>query len=319
MISQPKVTVLIPCHSLRYLNRSISSINSQTLALDLFEVLLVTDRIDVLEAKSVLDELFAKFRIIKSDIPGIVPALNLGLQHVNSKYVARMDEDDIMMPNRLEKQLKFLEEKKEVLAVGGQLLLIDQSDTTIGKAIYRQKIRLLEKDLLAKSPLPHPATMFRLDSVRSVGGYRDFLPEDWDLWIRLREIGPIENLSDTVLKYRIHPGQLSKEKMYSQSIGKSFVAASYFARKSNVRDCPETTESPEEWLQYTQVILRQKSKKYVKFETFDKKLEKVNLIFESCGKIQKVYKTLSVGFQNPLVLIYYVYTRFSAKVKRHYS
>ena len=110
MSQKAKVTVLIPCHSLQYLEQSIKSIEGQTLSKERFDVILIADRIDLTEADRILGKFTIKHTIIESHIPGIVPALNLGLSHLKSKYIARMDEDDVMMPNRLEKQMKFLEE-----------------------------------------------------------------------------------------------------------------------------------------------------------------------------------------------------------------
>lgn len=310
------VTVLIPCHSIQYLEMSVQSIKDQTLDKTSFEVLLIADRVEIAEVAKVLNGLQVNYRIIKSCTPGIVPALNLGLHHANSKYVARMDEDDVMMPRRLEIQLKYLEKNQSVLAVGGQLQFIDQAGEPIGNARFKKRIRMNEADLLKNSPLAHPATMFRLESVRSVGGYRDFLPEDWDLWIRLRELGQIENLSATVLKYRIHSKQLSREKMYAQNLAKPYVATSYFARKAKIIDHPHGEETPSEWLQNTQKHLRVISKAYIKFEKNNKKSETINSILELKTTGKKIYKTLQVGQQFPLALFQFILSKLLAKFRQ---
>jgi glycosyltransferase involved in cell wall biosynthesis len=316
MTSLGHITVLIPCHSLEYLETSVKSISSQTISEDSFEILLVADRIDRVEAARILGSFSIKHTIIESHIPGIVPALNLGLKHVNTQYVARMDEDDIMIPSRLEVQLRHLEENQKVLAVGGQLEFIDSEGNSIGKARYKKKIRLNEADILKNSPLAHPATMFRLESVRSVGGYRDFLPEDWDLWIRLRELGQIENLRATVLKYRIHSKQLSREKMYAQNLAKMYVATSYFARKAKISDHPHSEETPSEWLQNTQKHLRIISKAYIKFEKDNKKIETINSILELKTTGEKIYTTLQVGQQFPLALLQFILSKLLAKFRQ---
>lgn len=294
------------------------SINNQTLSTNLYEVLLVADRINMAEAKSILSVLNSNYRIIQSHIPGIVPALNLGLDNVSSKYVARMDEDDIMMTTRLEKQLRYLEDNHDVHAVGGQIILIDEDEGFLGIGRYRKKIRLNEKDLLMSSPLAHPATMYRLESVRSVGGYRDFLPEDWDLWVRLREQGQIENLDESILKYRVHQNQLSREKMYKQAVGRQYVATSYFARQFNLKDHPETIESSEEWLYNTQAVLRTISSDYLKFEKFNGKLQEINSIIESTGIIELICKTVTVGIRFPFMLNKFIVVGFLKRLRRHF-
>ena len=127
MTSKSRITVLIPCHSTDYLSKSLQSIKDQTLDKVDFEVLLVADRINITEAGLILDKTGLTYRIIESIFPGIVPALNLGLDNIKSEYVARMDEDDVMLPDRLETQLRYLEENEKILAVGGQLILIDKN------------------------------------------------------------------------------------------------------------------------------------------------------------------------------------------------
>ena len=69
-----------------------------------------------------------------------------------------------------------------------------------------------------RSCLPHPGTMFRLSALRQVGGYRNFFEsaEDYDLFLRLSEIGNLDNLDEPVIRYRIHSGQTSLEKSEMQ-------------------------------------------------------------------------------------------------------
>lgn len=304
MTTFTRVTVLIPCHSLKYLEQSLSSIRNQTLSRDSFEVLIIADRIDIDHTTRILDETQLRFRIIQSLKPGIVPALNLGLKNITSEFVARMDDDDLMMPTRLESQLRHLEDNPDVLAVGGQLQLIDHENKPIGFARYRKKVRLKQKDLLMNSPLAHPATMFRLQSVLSVGGYRSFLAEDWDLWIRLRELGCIENLEKLVLRYRIHPEQLSREKMYMQSISRQFITTSFFARQSKLRDHPNDAETPADWLQKTQDQLQNISKDYRKFQRHNQKIQEINAITEmNRAAADRIVIALLVGSKYPILFV----------------
>lgn len=310
-----KVTVLIPCHSLEYLERAIKSIEEQSLGADKFEILLVADRIESHAASDILDKFKLNFRIIQSKSPGIVEALNLGLRNVASKYVARMDEDDLMMPDRLEKQLDYLESNENVVAVGGQIHFIDENGVQIGRDFHRKRINLKDSHLLYASPIAHPAVMFRSESVAKVGGYRDFLPEDWDLWVRLREIGQIENLHLTVLKYRIHPKQLSREKMYSKWMGSQYVAASYFARQYNIADQPKIDQSPVFWLEDTKSQLRRISKRYVKFENqsiLNKQIEDTRNLVQASERIKK---EIQMGIQHPLLLSKYVTSKLYKKTK----
>jgi glycosyltransferase involved in cell wall biosynthesis len=315
MMSRYLITVLIPCHSLQYLPKSIESISHQTFPKDKFEVLLVADRIDSVEVNNILGKSGLNFRVIESTNPGIVPALNLGLANITSEFVARMDEDDLMMPQRLELQYRHMETNKETSVVGGQLLLIDVDDKVIGVAGYRKGFSKASFHLFESSPIAHPAAMFRRKTVAQIGGYRDFLPEDWDLWVRLNEYGPIQNLTETILRYRIHPNQLSREKMYAQSLGRQFVSTSHFARNSGIRDAPIKSEDKSLWLEETQIQLRLISMEFRQFEKRSEKNKRVIEAFQSGGSRQRLQKVLSMLLKYPIVTSAYLLVRSGKKMK----
>jgi glycosyltransferase involved in cell wall biosynthesis len=309
------ITVLIPCHSLLYLPQSIESINLQTFPKKDFEVLLVADRIEVSAAEKILKGSGLNYRIIQSTEPGIVPALNLGLKNITSEFIARMDEDDVMFPERLQLQFEYLEKHKSVLAVGGQLALIDIENRIIGLTNYHTTVKLRNRHLFESSPVAHPAVMFRREIVNHIGGYRSFLPEDWDLWVRLREIGPIHNLRERVLNYRVHPGQLSREKMYAQAIGKQFVSTSYFARQESIRDYPESHEDPSLWLEKTKSELRKTSRDFRKFELHSEKVEMINSVLQLGLKKALIKEILSVFLDSPVFTVKYLAMRVIRKLK----
>ncbi len=314
-----RVSVLIPCHSVKYLHGAISSINNQTLSKDIFEVLVVADRIDIFDIDQILNRTQLNYRIIQSEVPGIVPALNLGLQNINSEFVARMDDDDLMISTRLESQLDYLEKNPKIVAVGGQLQLINKEDQPIGIATYRKKVSMNYRVLLRTSPLAHPATMFRLESVRSVGGYRSFLAEDWDLWIRLSEIGSIGNLNIAVLKYRIHDEQLSREIIYKQSISRQYLSTSLFARKLGINDQPKSTEAPGEWLLNTQAYLRRNSSEYCKCEKYVRKISEINAIVEVDSRIELIIRTIVLGVKFPFQFTKYVIGAVMRKIRGNFD
>lgn len=309
------ITVLIPCHSLQYLPKSIKSISQQTFPHDKFEVLVVADRIDSGEARKILRASGLNYRIIQSLKPGIVPALNIGLANIDSEFVARMDEDDLMRPKRLELQYRHMLRNKRTSVVGGQLQLIDVDDKVIGISSYRKKIYKPSAHTLQRSPIAHPAAMFRRRAVEQIGGYRDFLPEDWDLWIRLSEYGPIENLKEIVLEYRVHPNQLSREKMYTQDLARQFVSTSHFARLSGIRDAPIKSQDKDIWLEETLQHLRLVSKA---FHRFEKKSEKYQLINDSLNSgmwLQSFQKAPKILLRFPFVASIYLFTKLGTKIK----
>ena len=288
------ISILMPCHSLRYLKASIESISTQTLSKKDFEIVLVADRIDINGAQTLLENSKLNYRILESTQPGIVPALNLGVSKVTSKYIARMDDDDVMLPNRLENQLNYMDAHPDYVLLGGQIELIDASDKHIGYSKYKKVVRCNTESILKSNPLAHPAAMFVRDRVIEIGGYRSFLPEDWDLWIRLCELGNVGNLDEVVIKYRVHSSQLSRSKTYELSVARSYLAASYFSRRLGIPDHPASNESPEVWLLETSKNLRKESKEFARLERefeedieFDHYLKSItyNLTIKKCLSI----------------------------------
>ena len=298
-----------------YLPSSIQSITQQTMPMHEFEVLLVADRVDLELAENILARSNLNFRIIESNQPGIVPALNLGLANITSEFVARMDEDDLMKPDRLELQYKYMQKNSKTMVIGGQLQLIDVEGKPIGLADYRRRVTKSSVQIFESSPIAHPASMFRRKAVERIGGYRSFLPEDWDLWVRLSEYGPIDNLKETVLYYRVHPNQLSREKMYAQQIGRQFVSTSFFAREAGFRDAPNTNEDKSAWLEETQKQLRLVSPA---FRRFEKRSQKNELIYEAfhAGKGQKrLYRIIFMLFKFPILTSMKVSAQVNKKVR----
>jgi len=248
MAINPLITVLIPCHSTEYLQAALESIAIQTLGTDSFEVLVITDRVDSTEVQELLLNAPFQYRVLNSPQPGIVAALNFGLRNTSAELIARMDEDDLMTSIRLEVQKKFLEKNRDYAAVGGQIELIDSAKKTIGFSNYPLNLQRNSVEVLTQSPLPHPGTMFRRSVVLDLGGYRDFLPEDWDMWVRINEQWKIANVRNTVLRYRVHSRQLSRQQTYTSPKGAIAVAASQLARRLGLQDHPTDSESVESWV-----------------------------------------------------------------------
>ena len=268
--------------------------------MDQFEIVIVADRVDQSEIEVVLQGNHLNYRIVCSEGPGIVEALNTGLQNITSEYVARMDEDDIMCPNRLELQMDYLDRTSNCVAVGGQLDLIDEYGSSIGESVFRRKIGNSYWQLFTASPVAHPAAMIRRRALTQIGGYRAFLAEDWDLWTRLREIGEVHNLSQKVIKYRIHRNQLSREKMYAQSHARLIVGVSYFARQSKIADEPSNALELDVWLAETIERLRSVSLRFRLFRRWARRINKYQERLNHLMMTKKISSGLVLLIQYPI-------------------
>ena len=142
---------------------------------------------------------------------GLGLALSEGLKYCSNDLVARLDTDDMCLPDRFENQLRKFKGTKSISALGGGVLEFSddgkvnrQRIPPTGEAEIRRAIRF-------KNPLNHTTVMFRKQDVLSVGGYRDVrFYEDYDLWLRMNNAGLIlENDEVIYSKFRVD-GMLSR-------------------------------------------------------------------------------------------------------------
>jgi glycosyltransferase involved in cell wall biosynthesis len=200
------ITVIIPIlNAMPYLPEALASLEGQTFRN--FEVCLwdngSTDG-SVEEAR----------RWIPGRLPGRVvtgrplplhECLAAMVEEAQMEFVARMDGDDVCMPQRFEWQMAAMREDAGLAGVGGQMDVIDGAGTKIGEMPeYPIDFCGVLCRILIQSPLSHPAVMMRRSKVLEAGNYQVPKPmEDFDLWFRLASVGKIENLPNKLLKYRI--------------------------------------------------------------------------------------------------------------------
>jgi glycosyltransferase involved in cell wall biosynthesis len=151
---------------------------------------------------------------------GLVDALNTGLASSTAPLVARMDADDVAHPERLERQLAAFESRPVLVALGAQVRYIDPKGGELGTGRYPVGADVCRDRLQFSSPLCHPAVMMRADTARRLSGYRRPYrhAEDYDLWLRLAEVGEIDNLADALLDYRVHSMSVSSQNMHTQAM-----------------------------------------------------------------------------------------------------
>jgi glycosyltransferase involved in cell wall biosynthesis len=155
-----------------------------------------------------------RIRLISRPNTGYALALNEMLYLARGEYIARMDADDVALPQRFQWQVDFLQHHLEVVCVGGAHDIIDRA----GRLITCWQLLLSDAEiqqaaLAGHGSICHPCAMIRRTALLAVGGYNpDLTPaEDLDLWLRLGEIGKLANLSQPILQYRLHPQSVSGE------------------------------------------------------------------------------------------------------------
>jgi GT2 family glycosyltransferase len=217
----PKISVLMPVHNGDvYLGEAVDSILHQTEPR--FEFLIVddgsTDRSrDLLRAYANTDP---RIRLLLRDHEGLVPALNYGISVACAPFLARMDADDVALPDRFARQLAALEADPRIGALGTHVEVIDQVGRPIRSFTPPADHDTLDAHLITHgSPcFWHPSVMMRTDLLREIGGYSEAYPytEDLDLWFRIAEQMRLSVLPETLLKYRVHLASVSVTKRATQ-------------------------------------------------------------------------------------------------------
>ena len=205
--SRPRISVIMAVwNARRYLAKCLLSMARQTIR-D-YEFIIVDDGSTDGSRKMV--ERWAhqddRIRLIVRENRGLTRSLNEALALARGDYIARMDADDISLPNRLELQQAFLDQHPECVGVGAEVLLIDPEGWPIAPRGHVQTHEEICRKLLQGNggALSHPAVMMRKSVLRAIGGYdeRFAVAQDFDLFLRLAEVGRLENLPDVLLLWR---------------------------------------------------------------------------------------------------------------------
>ena len=210
----PILTILMPVSEInQFLSVAIESLKKQTFK-D-YECYLLTRYLTDAET-SELNSLICedpRFTIHQLKLNGIAFALNYGLNITKSKYLARMDADDISHHLRLEKQINFLEDNPSYVVVGCRVQLVNSEGHTINHTFkFYEDDREIRKALKYRNPMCHPALIFRTETLMENKGYLyGNNCEDHELFLRIARNpkSKFKNLSDCLFSYRRHDNQLT--------------------------------------------------------------------------------------------------------------
>ncbi|MCC4323955.1 glycosyltransferase [Limosilactobacillus reuteri] len=199
-----------------YLDEALSSIENQTIIPT--EIILVEDGPIPIELKKVIIKHKKKWGNSFKDIvleknQGLAAALRLGTEYVSTNWIARMDSDDISVPNRFEFQLKEILKNPNLAIVGGQ---IKEFALNINNVVGQREVPISQNlicDFIKwRSPFNHPTVMLNKKIVKKVGGYISFGNlEDYYLWTRIIANNyNVKNISDVLVYMRVDDGMYSR-------------------------------------------------------------------------------------------------------------
>lgn len=210
----PLISVQMPVYNgAEHVAEAVESILGQTL--EDFEFIIIDDgstdnSLAILQGYAAADE---RIRIYARENRGLSATQHELVTRARGKYIAQLDQDDVALPRRLELQVDFLNRNSAVVCVGGNYQVIDEAGrylTTFRLPSHDAEIQ--SANLQGHCALLHPSAMMRQDAVVSAGNY-DLsynTAADIDLWLRLGEVGQLSNLTEVILKYRLHDKSASE-------------------------------------------------------------------------------------------------------------
>lgn len=227
------ISILIPVFNtdIRYIKQCLDSIEQQTYSE--YEVIIVNDGSDEDISNFLHSYKLAnsqtKYTVIDQEKRGISAALNTGIKLCQYDIIARMDADDIMLPDRLEKQIFYIHQK-EVDILGAQMILFGDLNFTTNHPLIIPKNVMAYLDWF----MNHPTVMYKKQKIIDIGGYNSEYDgcEDLELWCRaLSNNLVLHNMSDIVLKHRRHKNNATATQNHDSVQQKIFHIRSFYYNK----------------------------------------------------------------------------------------
>jgi hypothetical protein len=232
MPSQPVVSIVMAAHNAaRHLAETMDGIFAQTS--DSWELIAIDDGStddtgDILDRYAKED---TRIRVIRQGNRGLAASLNSGVAEARGLYIARLDADDVPMPHRLATQVAWLDRHPEVVMVGSSAIYLAEGIRTNTLKSVPTDPRTIRRLLVHGNCMIHPTVVMRKSALMAAGGYRTCFraAQDYDLWLRMVEQGPIANIAEPLIYYRIHSEQATVRKLHQQVWG--VIAAQHAARQ----------------------------------------------------------------------------------------
>jgi len=218
-----KVSIILPTYNgAEYIKRAIESVLSQSFS-D-WELIIINDS-SVDDTENIIKKYIDKdSRIIyfkNEKNLGLQKTLNRGLKEVRGEYIARIDDDDEWIEkNKLENQIKFLENNSDYVLVGTGVVTVDENSKELYRYFLPQNDREIRKRLLVKSCFAHSSVVFKKETALKFGGYDEGEEvkhvEDYDLWLKLGTVGKLFNLPDFGTKLVLRGNSISAKNKLDQ-------------------------------------------------------------------------------------------------------
>ncbi|MGF3141080.1 glycosyltransferase family 2 protein [Facklamia sp. P13064] len=232
-----EITVLLPAYNAEdYIKDCIDSVLSQTY--HSFDFLIIDDGSSDKTVEIIEKYNDSRMKLIKNERNlGIVETLNKGLNLIKTPYIVRIDSDDIMSKNKLEKQINFIKRNNHIAVLGTQAIHFNNDSKFIGFSRMPLSTKKIRTYLLFANPIYHPSVLinnyiFKENNFKYNKLYQG--SEDQDLWIRIIEKYDIVNIPNYLLKYRINMSGITQTLNKNRDIDKELSLLKSMYKKHNI-------------------------------------------------------------------------------------
>ena len=209
----PSISILLPVYNgLPFLIDAINSIVHQSFKE--FELIIINDGSTDNSEKAIKNLDDARIKYVKQKNQGLAATLNNGIKLSQSKFIARLDQDDLMLQSRLAKQVEYIELHPDCAMVGTWCeIWVGETPTDRGHK-HPTLNETLQLELLFDNPFVHSSLMIRTDVLRDIGGYSVDKsrqpPEDYELWSRVARKYRVANIPEVLTVYREVEGSMTR-------------------------------------------------------------------------------------------------------------
>ena len=223
----PKVSVIMPAYNAeKFLRQAMDSVLSQTYSN--LELIVINDcSVDSTESIILSYEDKRVVYLKNEKNLGVAATLNKGLETAKGQYIARMDADDICVPERLSIQLEYMDQNPDVIVCGSNFIPFDEKGDMV-VCCYPETDEAIRTAMLFGCPFAHPSVMIRAGALKKLGLKYEVAfekVEDYRFWTQLQKHGKLYNIQQPLLRYRRHSGQITAISGALQLEGKYRIAS----------------------------------------------------------------------------------------------
>ena len=216
-VTSINVTAIVPVYrGERTLAQALSSLLAQDI--DGLEVIVIDDGSPDRSADIALkmrEAADGRLTVLRQSNCGLAATLNRGIGLARGKYIARQDQDDIVLAGRLVRQFAYLEANPDIAMVGTWAQIYVENTPTQRYHRHPASNEVLQLELLFDNPFVHSSMMIRADVLREMGGYCEDKsrqpPEDYELWSRIARKYRVANIPEVLTVYREVAGSMSRD------------------------------------------------------------------------------------------------------------